>query len=221
MIAESLINHTVPTLKLSDIAENALLIMEDLHLCALPVVDNSTFKGFLTEDTIDNLFEQQIEINELNFQNTECVVYDYQHFWDVLRLFITNNTSFLAVLNKNNEYQGVIFSQELMQSFSKISTFNKNGAILVLSIEQKDYSLSELSRIIENNGTKILSLVVNENTDSSTSLEVIIKLNQVEISRTIASLERYNYKIKEQYHEAQFDTIDKQRLDMFLRFLSI
>jgi len=83
-----------------------------------------------------------------------------------------------------------------------------------------DYSLSEISRIVESNDAKILSLYISSHTDS-TKLEVTIKINRTDLSAIIQTFNRYNYTIKASFHQSEYVDDLKDRFDSFMSFLNI
>eukprot|EP01032_Pedospumella_encystans_P007125 gene7125-8544_t len=75
------------------------------------------------------------------------------------------------------------------------------GGVIVLEMNQSDYSLTQISSIIEGNDTKILSLHVSSNPDS-TKVEVTIKVNREDLRAILQTFYRYNYEIKASFqHE--------------------
>ena len=68
----------------------------------------------------------------------------------------------VAVLNPDQTYCGVITVQDTLTSFAQTAAVHLPGGILVLAMNHTDYSLAEISRLIEENHAKILSSIVKE-----------------------------------------------------------
>jgi len=104
----------------------------------------------------------------------------------------------------------------------KISqSFDQPGAIIVLELTERDYSLSQIAQIIESNNVKVVSMYVASLADS-TKLEITIKLNSNEISSVIRTFERYNIPVKT--WTASSDSIDRfyqERLDLLMKYINI
>jgi predicted nucleotide-binding protein (sugar kinase/HSP70/actin superfamily) len=95
------------------------------------------------------------------------------------------------------------------------------GAIIVLELAERDYSLSQIAQIIESNDVKVISLNVASLADS-TKLEITIKLNSNEISSVIRTFERYNIPVKT--WTANSDSIDnfyQERYDLLMKYINI
>ena len=80
-------------------------------------------------------------------------------------------------MDKQNHYLGVITSRKLMYTIAKSVTIQSDGGVIVLEMNNNDYSLTEIASIVESNNTKILSSYIIS-TPNSTNIEVTIKLNK-------------------------------------------
>jgi len=92
--------------------------------------------------------------------------------------------------------------------------------VIVLELNQNDYSVTQIGNIVESNDAKILSLHVSSIPDS-TKIEVTIKINREDLSRVLQTFNRYNYTIKASYNYGDYDNDLKSKLDEFMHFLNI
>ncbi|NBP68126.1 MAG: hypothetical protein EBU52_05230 [Cytophagia bacterium] len=81
--------------------------------------------------------------------------------------------------------------------------------------------MANISRLIEENNAKILSSLVKEDPIENSRLRLILKINQTDLSRTVATLERFGYRVIGRYQEQQQEPANKERIDMLLRYLDI
>jgi hypothetical protein len=88
-------------------------------------------------------------------------------------------------------------------------------------MNHNDYSLAEISRLIEENHAKILSSMVKEDPLDHGKIRLTLKINQLDLSRIVATLERFGYKVIGRYHESTPMGTEKERIDMLLRYLDI
>jgi acetoin utilization protein AcuB len=221
MIAEDLINHMLPPLKGTDDAHKAIVWMEEFRCAYMPVVDEEKLLGFISEEIIleTNDIEKQVKDFDLVGQN--CYVHLDTHFYDILKIAANNKLQMVAVLNQDQTYCGVITIQDTLTSFAQTAAVQLPGGILVLSMNHTDYSLSEISRLIEENHAKILSSIVKEDPLDTVKLRLTLKINQLDLSRIVATLERFGYKVIGRYHETKPMGDDRERIDMLLRYLDI
>lgn len=218
MIAKDLINYSIPPLRLTDDVSKAIHWMEELHLKQLPVLEEKEFKGFIDEATILNLKNVYEKVGDYELVALDCITSESQHYYDVVRLAYENESSLVAVI-ENDEYQGVISVQDVIEAFAQTASINSPGGILVLKLKQIDYSLAEISRLIESENVKILSSYVSSDENDPTSISLTLKLNTEDMSRVTATLRRFEYLVEE--HSSDSDGDDKERLEILLKYLKI
>lgn len=220
MFAKQLITDDIIPLKTSDTGAQALAFMDDYKLSHLPIVNNVEYLGMISEDDIyvSNNFDQPLGNHQLSSVNS--YVTENQHVFEVLTLISEQKLSIVPVLDKKNRYLGSITAQNLIENLANVFSVNQPGGLIILEMCGKDYSLSEISQIVESNNGKVLSLNITSNVNSSI-IEVAIKLNIKEIKAIVQTFNRYNYNIKASYTESDdFDDL-KDRYDSLMNFLEI
>lgn len=221
MIAEDLINHMIPPLKGTDDAHKAIVWMEEFRCNYMPVVVDSKLMGFISEEIILETNEIEKEVADFNLVGKNCYVHLDTHFYDILKVAADNKLQMVGVLNEEEKYFGVITVQDTLTSFAQTAAVQLPGGILVLSMNFVDYSLAEISRLIEENHAKILSSIIKEDPLDPGKIRLTVKLNQLDMSRIVATLERFNYKVIGRYQETKPVENERERIDMLLRYLDI
>ena len=221
MIAEDLINHTIPPLKGSDDAHKAIVWMEEFRCNYMPVVEDSKLLGFISEEIILETNEIEKSVRDFKLAGQSCYVHLDTHFYDILKVAADNKVQMVAVLNEDMTYHGVITVQDTLTSFAQTAAVQMPGGILVLSMNHIDYSLAEISRLIEENHAKILSSILKEDPLDPQKIRLTLKINQKDLSRVVATLERFSYKVIGRYQETKPEVGEKDRIDMLLRYLDI
>lgn len=221
MIAEEIINQMLPPLKPSDEARKALTWMEEFRCSHLPVVDQGAFQGFLAEENILERNDLTKLVQDFELAGINCLVAADTHFYDVLKLAGDHKLQMVAVQNDINQYAGVITVADIMVSFAQSASVQMPGSILVLSMDLIDYSLSEISRLIEENNAKVLSSTMAEDPMDKGKIKLTIKVNQDDLTRIVATLERFGYRIIGRYQSTVSVDEHKDRLDMLMRYLNM
>jgi CBS domain-containing protein len=200
MLAQELINSVLPQLKLSDTVSTALQLMSDFKITHLPVVSGEKYLGMISED--DLLDEENKKIPIEYFQNDfiDASVNSRKHFLNAVNISNHYQTNLIPVVNETNELIGSIGGQDLLAALGNFSGANESGAVIVLEMERSRFSISEISRIMESDGSVILHLNITMKPDSSLLL-VTLHLNKKEISTIIAAFERHEYIIS--YHAGE------------------
>ena len=204
MQADKLISSRIESVTPSTTGKEALNIMSKFRTNHLAVVEKEIYLNIISDKEILNWNSQEEKIKDhLPNLASPYVLYN-QHLFDIVEIVEKNNLSVIPVLNKETKYQGVITNKKLLYTIAKSSGVQSKGSIFVIEINDYDYSLSELSSIIESNDTKILSLYITS-IPNSRKIEVTIKVNQINIRPIIKDLERYSYNIINLYKENQED----------------
>jgi len=221
MIAKNLISDIVPALKTSDTGIQALNWMEIFRISHLPIVNNKEFLGLISDTDIYDLNMAEESIGNHKLSLFSPFVTDDSHIYEVIQLVSQYKLTVIPVLNNKKEYLGLITLHDLLQGFAKLTAVDKHGAIIILELNINDYSLSQISQIVESENAKILSLYVS-NADDSMKIDVTIKLNTNDASRILQSFYRYNYIVKASYMEDnELSNLYQNRYDEFMRFLNI
>ncbi|RDV14127.1 CBS domain-containing protein [Pontibacter diazotrophicus] len=222
MIAEELINQMIPPLKLYDTVDKALRWMDEFRVNELPVVSNRKYVGLASELSLIELNNRSQALKELELEHQEVHVMQHQHFYDVMEAAIKNKIQVVPVLDDDQEYMGIITINDTLAAFGQMSALQGQGSILVLSMPERDYSLSQISRLIEEENTKILSAYVSPDEMDPYQIKLTLKLNATDLSRIIATLERFEYRITAQFNDTSTDNdVGRDRLDMLLKYLDI
>jgi CBS domain-containing protein len=221
MIAEELVNEMIPALSMKDNAEKAILWMGELRTNSLPVIEKGMFKGFVSEDIIFENNDLEKEIREIKLIADNCYVNAKQHYYDIIRLIKENHIDLVAVVDDERNYMGVVTIEDIINALSQSSAIQNPGAIIILSINQIDYSLAEITRLVEENNAKILSSYVKSDPQDSNKLLLTLKINILESTRVIATLERFGYTIVAQFLESEEQESHQDRLNLLLKYIDI
>ncbi|KUG06265.1 CBS domain-containing protein [Solirubrum puertoriconensis] len=223
MLAEDLLNQMIPPLKVSDSAGKAARWLEEFHVDQLPVVQNRQYRGMITEaDLIDVATNPEQLLGSVPFGFAEVHVQRDQHFYSVMEMAIRNKVQLVPVLDDQREYLGVVTVGDTLAAFGQIPGNAGESGILVLSMEERDYSLSQISRYIEENNAKVLSSHVAEDESDTRRIRLTLKLNTSNMGRIVATLERFGYIITAQFSGAgEITEADQERLDSLMRYLSL
>lgn len=211
----------IPPLKATDDAHKAIVWMEEFRCNQMPVVDNGKLLGFISEEIILEGNDVEKRLKDFDLIGAACYVHMNSHFYDILKVAADNKLQMVAVLTEEEIYNGVITMQDTLSSFAQTAAVQTPGGILVLAMNHNDYSLSEISRLIEENHTRVLSSLVKEDPLYPGKIRLTLKLDQLDLTRIVATLERFNYKVIGRYQEAPSNGSDKERIDMLLRYLDI
>lgn len=221
MIASELINPVILPLEAADPVGKALEWMEDLRLNELPVMENGVYIGLLRDPHLLEQSNPGTPAGNFPLVEKQCFVYEHQHFYDVIKAAADFNVQSVPVLDMEGTYKGIITLDDTITAFAQTAAVQSPGAIFILSMKQIDYSLAEVSRLIESDDAKILCSSISSDAQDPSKIKLTIKVNKTDLSRIMATLERFGYKIIASFQEAEYISNDKERLDILLRYLDI
>lgn len=221
MIVSELITDKIPSIKSSDMAGKALDWMNEFKVSLLPVVDEAVYKGLIQEENILDASSLDIPISEVQFLGWDgAYVYQDQHIYEAIRVMSRYHLELLPVLDEDNTYLGLINLKDLFLHLDALFAIHEPGGIIVLDIPPKGYLPSEIARIVESNDAKILSLYISQ-TKNDGGYYVTLKLNIEDLSRVIASFERFEYTIHKTYYHTRPSTDFQRNLDALMNYLDI
>jgi hypothetical protein len=193
MLSASITAQGFPLLHLEDKVSFALQCMEDFDVQELAVVKEDYFLGVVRKaDLLET--EEAATIMVLSDQLKKIMISDTAHFLTALDLFSKHELSILPVLNEQQECIGMIPQKSLNDALAKFLGVESPGAIIVLSVAPYQYSLAEMSRLVESNNAQIVQL--NSYYDETNgSIIITLKINKDEAQAIIATFQRYDYEL--------------------------
>lgn len=219
MLNRELISATIPTLNLSDTVFQAMELMAEFHVMQLAVVAEEKYLGMVFEDDLMNNDENAL-LQTLDNHFSKVAVKAHTHFIESVQLINDHNLSIIPVVEKEGEFVGVITASDLLKQLGKMTGANEPGGVIVLEMEQRSFSFSEISKLVETNDAQITQL--NTYWDNSTgTFFVTIKINKFEISDIVATFQRYEYQVKYYFGEELYENELRNNYDHLMNYLSI
>jgi CBS domain-containing protein len=220
MFAAEIISDAIPSLRADDTVQKALDRMNDFKLKHLPVVNEVTLLGLVSEDDLLNIGNHDSLLSDSAVNMLNAFVLSNVHTYDVIRLLSQLKLTAVPVLDQQKNYLGLISINNMVNAVAEQYAVNEPGGIIVLEISNRDNSLAHIAQIVEADNAQVLSSYVNSFEDS-TRLEVTLKVNKTEITSLVASFERYDYLVKEVYNNTQIDDGSQERYDSFMNYLNV
>ena len=221
MIAENLISEVVPSLRWADTGQKALNWMDVFRISHLPVVEEHQYFGLVSDKMIYDLNMIDKELFEMRDKLVSPHVMVNQHIYQVFSVISEFKLSVVPVLDLHKEYKGVITAFDMAKQFAGLVAVNEPGGVIELELNLINYSLSQITQIVEGNDAKILSMYVHERKDSKL-ITVTLKINVIDLSRIIQTFVRYDYNIKAVYmDESIIDEMYDDRFDQLMKYLNI
>jgi CBS domain-containing protein len=219
MIASELISQILSPLRTSDTGEQALAMMSIYHVKHLPIVNNEELLGTISEeDVLSGNMDEPIGSYGLSLSRAHANLND--HLFEVMGKMADFKLTAIPVVDDHNVYLGVITQEELMQFYARSFSFAEPGSILVLEMEKRNYSLAEISRLIEGEDIKILSTFLTKSPNSE-EVYVTLKISSGDAQRAKATLERHDYLVKASFLEESYVDDLNEHYDALMHYLNV
>ncbi len=219
MIAEQLINYMVPPLKPSDDITRAKQWMDEFRVKELPIVDNSKLLGYVSEELLYDSEIMYPDVGSYPLINGSVIVAPWKHYYDILKVLSENQMDVVSVI-ENEEFKGVVLRDDILREFSKTAIVNSEGAIIILQTSLKDYSLSDISRIVEMNGSIVLGANVRPNNDDASQIEIVVRINGQEVNQISNGLNKSGYQVISSFNTEDKSFDEEERYGLLMKYLN-
>ncbi len=219
MLNREIISASIPNLSPADSIFRALELMNEFHVSQLAVVENEKYLGLAFEDDLLNLDENAL-LSSAADRFSKVAVQASTHFIEAIQIANDYHLSLVPVIEKEGIFAGSITVADLLLQWGKLTGTSEPGAVIVLEMEQRSFSFSEICKLVETNDAQITQL--NTCWDSSAeAFLVTLKINKFEISDIIATFQRYEYQVKYYFGEELYENELRSNYDHLMNYLNI
>lgn len=218
MLTRDLISHSVPYLHPADTVYHALQLMNDYHVAHLPVVAEEQYLGIVSEEQLLQNDDEQA-VGELPVTDGTTSVQANDHFLKAVQTAVAHKLSIVPVVEEK-QLLGILTYNDLLRNTSDFMSLHQPGALIVLEMDSRNYSFSEINRIVESNDAQITQL--NSLTDAETGMmQVTLRLSKIEVSDIVSTFQRYEYNVKYFFGEELYENELRNNFDNLMNYLQI
>lgn len=214
-------NYITNDFKAIDSQESIAVVQEffeELTFSHFPVIEEEIYIGSIASEDVET-FDSSKKVIDYKYSLERFFAKTNMVWLDVLEIFAKNNANLIPVLDEKNKYVGYYEISDIMTFFHETPFLRETGKLIIVQKKAVDYSMSEISQIVESNNGKILGLFVSK-TDSE-NIQVTIKISIGAINEIIQSFRRYNYEIISEHFEDNYINTLKERSDYLDKYLNI
>ncbi len=220
MHAHDLITFDIPPLRPQDGIGRALDWMEEFKVGHLPVVEGTRLVGYVTDRDLVDRNDPLGTVSSAMDQVEVPFVRGGQHIYEVMALFSERGLTVVPVLDELGDYLGMINEHAALRELARMTNIQEPGSVVVLEMNQSDYSLHEIARIVEGNDARVLSAYSHTLPDSL-RIEVTLKINREDVSSILRTFERYDYFVKSTYQGSKLHEDLRDRYEELMRFINL
>jgi CBS domain-containing protein len=219
VLNKELISASIPTLTLNDSIFQALELMSEFHITQLAVVVDEKYLGLVFEEDLMNVDNTAL-LESIHNHFSKVSVRANTHFIESIQTANDYNLTIVPVIENENDFVGAIPATDLLKQLGKITGASEPGGLIILEMDQRNFSFAEISKLVETNDAQITQL----NTYWDNNLEaffVTLKINKFEISDIVATFQRYEYEVKYYFGEELYENELKDNYDHLMNYLNI
>lgn len=220
MTAKELLNDSINVLRHTDTVAAAIGYLNGQGLSELPVIKNKSLFNYARIENLSQISDQSQKLSDVIAENVHAPAAELnQHLYEIVPMMSINELSVVAVIGENKEFEGTIDQRRINKLITESLTYRGLGAVIVLDLEDRDFSPTSICRWVEENGAKVIGLMVKS--ESMGRLKVNLKLNTTLSKNIVSTFQRQGYKVENVYlSEDQNDQEDRE-IDMVLKFFDL
>ena len=152
-ITEYLSNEIKPG-KVNSSPSQLLEVVQENKLTHLPLFKGLDFVGNISEE---DLIELSIDDEKVDYTSYLESFYlsESSTLLDAIQMMYTNQANILPIINEQSRYVGFITEMDIINTFANFPFVAAQGVSMLVSIAEKDLSMTAISNIIEVNNGKI------------------------------------------------------------------
>ncbi len=190
----------------------------DVTFSHFPVLEEGFYIGSIVSDDLET-FDIDKKVGEYKYTLEPFFVTTTMVWLDVLEVFGNNHTDIVPVLDENNHYVGYYELGDIMNFFNETPFIKEAGGIIIVKKALVDYSMSQITQIVESNNGKLLGLFISDSNNES--IEITIKVTMGVMNDIVQTFRRYNYEILSEHNDDNYINNLKERSDYLDKYLNI
>ena len=183
-----------------------------------PVLENGVFIGCIASDDVET-FETQKKLSDYRYTIEGFFVRNSMSWLDVLEVFARNNANTVPILDETNKYIGYYEVTDIIKFLNGTPFLKELGGIIIVEKNTNEYSMSQITQIVESNNGKLLGVFVSEATNEK--VQITIKITLGSMNEIIQSFRRFNYEIVSEHHEDNYLNVLKERSEYLDKYLNM
>lgn len=184
----------------------------------LAVEKEGVYLGSFSEEDILS-FDPDKPVEDFMYAAEGFFARNEDNWLEVLDIFSKNQTNILPVLDEQNSFLGNVALEDFINIFIQAPFLNLSGGIMVVEKGYKDYSFSEISQIIESNGTHLLGAFISKLENDVA--QITIKIGQTGLNTILQAFRRYGYNVISIHQEDTFQANLRDRSKYLEKYLNV
>ncbi|MDR9419507.1 CBS domain-containing protein [Gracilimonas sp.] len=221
MLVKEILNTDISPLELSDTVATALMKIELLHTTKFCVVDETgKIIGMASLEKLIEVVDENSALSEVELDDP-LFVPENQHLFEASRVMLAKELYLMPIADSERNFQGMIKKRDILTALGDLFNLSSFGSVIAVELGQNDFTLSDLVRIIEMEGAKILGIAVQQPRAENPFYRISFKLNLEDSSVISSSLRRFGYTVVSEADSEILEENFSDRADELIRYLDI
>ncbi|WP_299835294.1 CBS domain-containing protein [uncultured Tenacibaculum sp.] len=203
--------------------DNSVLVADDLckelPITHIPVVEENKLIGCFAEDDIQTIENKEANLSEYTYLLHQFHCNTKTTLLELITLFAENDCNIIPVLDEKLNYVGYYELRDILEVFADSPFMHQDNETLIVAKSKSDFSMSQVSQIVESNKAKLLGLYVSK--ENADNVEITIKLSTEEINEVIQTFRRYDYAVISQHKDDSYLEELKDRANYLRKYLDM
>lgn len=215
MFIKDYISKDYPAFSIGDSVEEANEIAKEFGYSHIFVKNKGVYQGAISQSFLEESPEGNLASLAIHYE--KFAIIDDGNILDTIKLFHTFDSNVIPVITKLEKYVGYLSCDDIFNEFSKYPLFSENGALMIVQVNERNYSMTEICKIVESNNTKIYGCYISAIKDDD--IQVTLKISSDNLSSIDETFERYGYSVVQKYYDDEKEELLKDRFGFFQKYL--
>ncbi len=215
MYIRDFISRDYPSFKPEDSIETAAEVAAEFGFSHIFIESGDAFQGAISRAFLEESPEGTLDSLSMHYER--FAVLEDASILDCVPLFHNFDANVVAIISATEEYLGYLSVDDVLGEFSRFPMFSENGAVLTLETPKRNYSLTEISQIVETEHARVYGVFISSYTDEH--VQITLKISSDNLSSIDESLERHGYQVVNKYYTDEKELMLKDRFGFFQKFL--
>jgi predicted transcriptional regulator len=182
----------ITALRLNDSVKSAQNLFKNFPITHFPVVENDKLLGSFAEDDAQTIENKEDVLESYSYLFNSFFAEEKATVLELIKIFADNNSTIIPVLNADKKYIGYYDLSDVLEMFSSSPFMLEESETLIVEKLENDYSMSEVTQIVETNGGKVLGIYISKKQEGF--VQITLKVVSKELNDIMHTFRRYDYK---------------------------
>jgi len=182
----------------------ALQIIDENNFLSIPVVEDNKFYGSISKERIytyyyEKCVDKKCLLSDFvveNVMRTDVpVINPMQEVEEAAHFLETRSVSFVAVVDNNGEFKGIVTHHAIFHQFTELFGLNKGKRLAVIAYDIQG-QVSKLTKIITENKGDIISLVIVDPKSVTDVKEIVLRLDTDNFDDIVSKVKTAGFKVQ-------------------------